>query len=181
MENSLVRFPATRGPQSLGEWGSVSPAEVILELCRWARVGVMSEAVLRVPGSPQPEASRVRGSWRDYLVDDPPWASGGDSSSDGDGEEFEPFSEDDDVADTMSTLDLSLFEPRPKTGACRLCCVHCRKNLHYHRPPHLQSNMFMLKHALTDWILWSIEEVFNGSLVRSRHVTPRSEPIPFLG
>lgn len=102
------------------------------------------EEVLRVPGSPQPEARRVRGSWRDYLdpaedarivrdLLEPPRLEYFDSSN-GDTEclscdssEFEPFSEDDELSD----MDLALFEPGPagtsEEETCARCCANCLK------------------------------------------------------
>lgn len=107
-------------------------------LCNFAEVNVIMTEVLRVPGSPQPDARRVRGSWRDYL----------DPAADArivrdclerrdffevpdteclscDSSEFEPFSEDE-----LSDMDLTLFEPGPNVSeddACTLCCSQCQK------------------------------------------------------
>ncbi|XP_054273191.1 ras GTPase-activating protein raskol isoform X2 [Macrosteles quadrilineatus] len=90
--------------------------------------------VLRKPGSPQPEARKVRGSWRDYLDPGPPdWENSLSDSS-----EFEPFSEDE-----LSDMDLTLFEP--VAHECSLCCDECSKQRHAARrvvvPP---ANLFML-------------------------------------
>lgn len=104
------------------------------------RLGTEVE-VLRVPGSPQPEAKRVRGSWRDYLDPGPPdWENSLSDSS-----EFEPFSEDE-----LSDMDLTLFEPGPPEphcqAECALCCEQCVKQRHAARrlaiPP---ANLFILK------------------------------------
>lgn len=71
--------------------------------------------VLRVPGNPQPEAQKVRGSWRDYLDPTPPDWTDTDCRCLTDSSEFEPFSDDE-----LSDMDLALFEP-----ASAVCCAMC--------------------------------------------------------
>lgn len=90
--------------------------------------------MLRVPGSPQPDVKRVRGSWRDYLD---PVPGDWDSCPTDSEEEFEPFSEDE-----LSDMDLALFEPGPLGHAD---CCDCRRQRRAARrlaiPP---ANLFML-------------------------------------
>ncbi|KAG8317817.1 hypothetical protein J6590_018211 [Homalodisca vitripennis] len=95
--------------------------------------------VLRVPGSPQLEARRVRGSWRDYLDPvSPDWDP--DCACLSDSSEFEPFSEDE-----LSDMDLALFEPGPPSDSRALCCAQCRSQRYAARrlaiPP---ANLYML-------------------------------------
>ncbi|XP_069688232.1 uncharacterized protein [Periplaneta americana] len=105
--------------------------------------------VLRVPGSPQREARRVRGSWRDYL--DPetsttpppqPPALSEEEEEDDDAccvvsaeADFEPFSDTcgEGEESDLEGLDLTLFEPAAAVGGippcCPQCCGHCAREL----------------------------------------------------
>ena len=85
-----------------------------------------SEEVLRVPGSPQREVRKVRGSWRDYL--DPGVMLSEEEDEDGcvvsAEADFEPFSDtcgEGDESD-LEGLDLTLFEP---AGSPASGCPHC--------------------------------------------------------
>jgi len=103
--------------------------------------GVQVVEVLRRPGSPQLNAHRVRGSWRDYLdpLEAPEVAEGTDESSPHEfGGDFEPFSdtcgelEDDESDDDVDfqQLDLALFEPgRMRPGMCCSCSYGANENV----------------------------------------------------
>lgn len=88
--------------------------------------------VLRRPGSPQLEAQRVRGSWRDYLepIDPADIIECADDSSPNELGEFEPFSDtcgefEDESEEELNGLDLALFEPGSCTHAQTACCCSC--------------------------------------------------------
>lgn len=97
--------------------------------------------ILRVPGSPQRDARKVRGSWRDYLDPDsttPPHPQPSIHSEDDDDDDdaccivsteadFEPFSDtcgEGDESD-LEGLDLTLFEPAATPNGISLCCPQC--------------------------------------------------------
>lgn len=105
--------------------------------------------VLRVPGSPQLDARRVRGSWRDYLdpastpPPQPPTLSEEEEDDDDDDAccvvsaeaDFEPFSDtcgEGDESD-LEGLDLTLFEPAAAASViapcCPQCCGHCAREV----------------------------------------------------
>lgn len=97
--------------------------------------GARDVEVLRRPGSPQLEAQRVRGSWRDYLdpVEPSELADGTDEGSPHELGDFEPFSdtcgeyEDEDTEEELEGLDLALFEPGGyRRGPCCCSCPHHR-------------------------------------------------------
>lgn len=105
--------------------------------------------VLRVPGSPQRDALRVRGSWRDYLdpgssTTPPPQPPTLSEEEDDDDDaccivsaeaDFEPFSDtcgEGDESD-LEGLDLTLFEPASAANGigpcCSQCCGHCAREV----------------------------------------------------
>jgi hypothetical protein len=105
--------------------------------------------VLRVPGSPQRDALRVRGSWRDYLdpgaSTTPPSQPSTFSEEEDDDDDaccvvsaeadFEPFSDtcgEGDESD-LEGLDLTLFEPASAADGiapcCPQCCGHCAREV----------------------------------------------------
>nr|CAD7194834.1 unnamed protein product [Timema douglasi] len=123
--------------------------------------------VLRVPGSPQREARRVRGSWRDYL--DPAGAchvptTDLEDYDDGEEEEedavvnsgdFEPFSDtcgECEGESDMEGLDLTLFEPAPPAPeeenpgdpCCPRCCMQCVREALMERPGMLPATLYVL-------------------------------------
>ena len=104
---------------------------------------------MRVPGSPQRDARKVRGSWRDYLDPDsttPPTPQPPIHSEDDDDDDdaccivtteadFEPFSDtcgEGDESD-LEGLDLTLFEPAAVASGispcCPQCCGHCAREV----------------------------------------------------
>jgi hypothetical protein len=121
--------------------------------------------VLRVPGSPQRDVRRVRGSWRDYL--DPgtsttpppqqPTLSEEEEDDDDDDAccvvsaeaDFEPFSDtcgEGDESD-LEGLDLTLFEPAAAANGiapcCPQCCGHCAREV-AHRNGALPGTLYIL-------------------------------------
>lgn len=68
---------------------------------------------LRVPGSPQPYARRVRGSWRDYLQDPPDVIVVGDDDDDDDERSCDSYGDDSD--DNRCSDD----------DGCSCCCSLC--------------------------------------------------------
>ncbi|XP_023708740.1 probable Ras GTPase-activating protein isoform X4 [Cryptotermes secundus] len=105
--------------------------------------------VLRVPGSPQRDALRVHGSWRDYLdpgssTTPPPQPPTLSEEEDEDDDaccivsaeaDFEPFSDtcgEGDESD-LEGLDLTLFEPASAADGiapcCSQCCGHCAREV----------------------------------------------------
>lgn len=105
-----------------------------------------------MPGSPQRDARRVRGSWRDYLdpgsttsstpPPQPPILSEEEDDDDDDAccvvsaeADFEPFSDtcgEGDESD-LEGLDLTLFEPAVAASViapcCPQCCGHCAREV----------------------------------------------------
>jgi len=93
-------FSRVRGPCAFKAKKDASPVVMIAAAAAAAAAHCCDGEELRVPGSPQPYARRVRGSWRDYL--EPP-DDGVDIVSDpyvyGDDDDDDSYDDDDDDVD----------------------------------------------------------------------------------